>query len=184
MNSFVKKDQVSEYIKTLSIPINTDSLKGNSLLLQVDIFKDGKQIFYIKTNLLGQVRSEMMLDLDNQGFYKLFEAMEEIKKNLIENGVTPVIPLSKCKHGYIYKIRARNFSFGVFRKTDNSFIGIREKFDERYLFPEYHWDTGAPFGTVHPYQELSFYSNDITETDEVLFEKLTDLERKNACSVS
>jgi hypothetical protein len=39
---------------------------------------------------------------------------------------------------------------GVFRKDKKGFVGIREKFGERFLFVEYHWDTGPPFGTVKP----------------------------------
>jgi hypothetical protein len=34
------------------------------------------------------------------------------------------------------------------------FVGIREKFGSEYLFTEYHWDTGAPCGTVHPVELL------------------------------
>jgi hypothetical protein len=60
------------------------------------------------------------------------------------------IPLDQCKHGYGYKIRSRNLSYGVFNAKKNGFIGIRLKFGERYLFAEYHWDTGAPHGTVKP----------------------------------
>jgi hypothetical protein len=62
------------------------------------------------------------------------------------------IKLSDCKDGYLYKIHARNFSYGVF--LHDGFIGIRNKFGEDYLFMEYHWDFGEPFGTVKPKQEL------------------------------
>src|ERR1019366_2259907 len=40
--------------------------------------------------------------------------------------------------------------FGVFRATTKGFVGIREKFCNEYLFEEYHWDNGPPFGTVMP----------------------------------
>ena len=55
--------------------------------------------------------------------------------------------IDECIKGRIYKIRCRNFSFGVCNGTDG-FIGIRTKFNSRFLFTEYHWDTGAPYGTV------------------------------------
>lgn len=48
--------------------------------------------------------------------------------------------------GRVYKIHSRNLRYGVF-DGDRGFIGIREKFDNRYLFREYLADGGA-FGTV------------------------------------
>jgi hypothetical protein len=64
------------------------------------------------------------------------------------------IPLTECKHGYLYRISSRNLAFGVFNENSQGFVGIREKFGNRYLFTEFHWDTGAPFGTVHPKELL------------------------------
>lgn len=52
--------------------------------------------------------------------------------------------------GRLYKIHARNFSFGVY-DGNGGFISIREKFGSLYLFTEYHWD--PPWGgTVTPYE--------------------------------
>jgi len=65
------------------------------------------------------------------------------------------IKLPDCEHGAVYKIHSRNLSIGVFNKYSNGFIGIRSKFNDRYLFTEYHWDTGEPFGTVKPLEKLS-----------------------------
>lgn len=65
-----------------------------------------------------------------------------------------MIKLEDCKHGFLYKIDARNFSYGIFNKDDSGFIGVRHKFSAVYLFTEFHWDTGAPFGTVTPLVEL------------------------------
>lgn len=67
---------------------------------------------------------------------------------------TNYISLEGCKDGYLYYIHSRNLSFGVFRKETQGFIGIRMKFYDRYLFEEYHWDTGSPFGTVKPKEKL------------------------------
>lgn len=65
------------------------------------------------------------------------------------------IPLTECIHGKLYRIRSRNLTLGVFNSETNGFIGIREKFDDRYLFTEYHWDLGASFcGTVKPKELL------------------------------
>lgn len=64
------------------------------------------------------------------------------------------IPLDQCKHGGLYKISSRNLDLGVFDAEARGFIGIREKFGYLYLFTEYHWDIGPPFGTVHPIEFL------------------------------
>jgi hypothetical protein len=60
------------------------------------------------------------------------------------------IPLEECKHGFLYRIWSRNLAFGVFNEDTKGFVGIREKFGSEYLFEEYHYDTGPPFGTVLP----------------------------------
>ncbi len=70
------------------------------------------------------------------------------------DNVIEYIPLSECQHGHLYKILSRNLKIGIFNQTDKGFIGIREKFGSLYLFTEYHWDTGVPFGTVKPQEDL------------------------------
>jgi hypothetical protein len=64
------------------------------------------------------------------------------------------IPLEECKDGYLYKISSRNLTYGVYRAEVKGFIGIREKFFNEYLFTEFHYNTGAPFGTVFPIAEI------------------------------
>ena len=71
------------------------------------------------------------------------------------------IRLSECKDRRLYKIHSRNLITGVFSEKVNGFIGIREKFDDKYLFTEYHYDTGPPFGTAKPVVELSELPEDI-----------------------
>jgi len=73
-----------------------------------------------------------------------------------------MIPLDKCVDGNVYKIDARNASFGIFRKGDgkkheggnNCFIISRWKFGSNFLFDEFHWDTGTPFGTAKALEDL------------------------------
>ena len=65
------------------------------------------------------------------------------------------IKLEECEHGGVYLICARNFSIGVYNENANGFIGMRHKFGSKYLFTEYHWDTGEPFGTVKPIVKLT-----------------------------
>jgi len=60
------------------------------------------------------------------------------------------LPIDQCKDGYLYRIHSRNLSTGIYSEKSKGFLGIREKFGHNFLFEEYHWDTGAPFGTVHP----------------------------------
>lgn len=63
------------------------------------------------------------------------------------------IPLTECVRGHVYKIASRNLSYGVYDGA-GGFIGIRNKFCHRYLFTEYHWDQGEPYGTVKPLEDL------------------------------
>lgn len=61
----------------------------------------------------------------------------------------PNLPkLEDMIHRRVYKIHCRNLAYGVWNEHAKGFIGIRTKFGDRFLFTEYHYDTGAPFGTV------------------------------------
>jgi hypothetical protein len=64
------------------------------------------------------------------------------------------IKIEECVNGCLYRISSRNLVVGVFRADVKGFIGIREKFGDEYLFTEYHWDNGPPFGTVMPKEFL------------------------------
>lgn len=60
---------------------------------------------------------------------------------------TPRVPIDACIQGRLYKINCRNLSLGVY-DGNQGFIGIRQKFNSKFLFTEYHWDQGPPHGTV------------------------------------
>lgn len=64
------------------------------------------------------------------------------------------LKMDELKHGYVYLMVSRNGFAGVWDKDTRGFVFIREKFGSEYLFTEYHWDTGPPYGTVHPYTEF------------------------------
>lgn len=83
------------------------------------------------------------------------------------------IPLSDCVHGGLYRIASRNLSLGIFNKNDSGFIGIREKFSCYYLFTEYHYDTGSPFGTVSPHELLEMYP-DLEQVTEYVMRPATE----------
>jgi len=93
--------------------------------------------------------------------------------------VMDYIKLIDCRDKYLYKIYARNFSYGVFSNDSSGFIGIRNKFEEVYLFMEYHWDCGVPLGTVKPIKKLFRLPNDliINEGNKELFDWLIDFLR-------
>ena len=64
-----------------------------------------------------------------------------------------MISLSECKKRRVYKLLSRNLSFGVF-DGETRFIGIRIKCGSRFLHTEDHWDTGPPFGTARPEEDI------------------------------
>lgn len=61
---------------------------------------------------------------------------------------------SECVHGSTYRIQSRNLAVGVWNAETGGFVGIREKFGDRFLFTEYHHDTGGSFGTAMPLELL------------------------------
>ena len=60
------------------------------------------------------------------------------------------LSLDECIDGGLYRLYGRNFQLGVYTKRHQGFIGIRHKFSFEFLDLEFHWDTGAPYGTVKP----------------------------------
>jgi len=89
---------------------------------------------------------------------------------------TDMIPLGKCEYGGIYEVASRNLWLAVF--VGPGFIGVREKFRERYLFTEYHRDIGPPIGTVKPHLHVGVLPDGIElhERSEKLFLYLEELE--------
>lgn len=79
---------------------------------------------------------------------------------------SPIIPLSECEDRRVYRIHSRNLKFGAFDVRKGGFVGIREKFGERYLFVEFHHDTGPPFGTVRPKEALEVVIPESVSMDE------------------
>ncbi len=87
------------------------------------------------------------------------------------------IALKECKDGYIYTIDARNAILGIFSEKENGFIISRHKFSSNYLFTEYHWDTGPPYGTAKPYKKLQKMPTGI-EAEKSILEYLNRLAEK------
>lgn len=66
----------------------------------------------------------------------------------------PVIPLSSCQHGHLYRLRARYLVSGVFNRDLFGFIGIRAKDGQPFLFTEHHVEFGQGAGTASPLEDL------------------------------
>lgn len=79
-----------------------------------------------------------------------------------DSGLT-LIPLEKCKKGRVYRLNSRNLRYGVF-DGKTGFIGIRQKWEDRYLFREYHWDADPRHGTVRAMEDTGI---DVPETVEI-----------------
>lgn len=71
------------------------------------------------------------------------------------------IPLEKCLSRHVYRVDSRNLLAAVYTGVNGGFIGIRTKFGDRYLFTEYHYDNGPPYGTVTPLEDLGIVPGDI-----------------------
>ena len=76
------------------------------------------------------------------------------------------IKIPDLKPGWLYHIDARNSTHGIWLPQRNSFLISRIKFTANYLFEEFHWDTGAPFGTVKPIEEVELAPFDYTTLNE------------------
>jgi len=89
------------------------------------------------------------------------------------------IPMDQCEDRRLYRIDSRNLSLGVYCAEQQGFIGIREKFYDRFLFVEYHYDTGEPYGTVTPNEATEHVLPDdieLSEDDDRLFKWIEERE--------
>ena len=69
-----------------------------------------------------------------------------------------------CNHGFLYLVNSRNLKLGVYDKEVNGFIGLRDKFNSRFLFVEYHWDNES-FATCQPLVELEQIPEELSVKD-------------------
>lgn len=56
--------------------------------------------------------------------------------------------MRKLKNHWLYKIVARNAGMGIWITKRKSFLISRWKFRDNFLFEEFHYVTGPPFGTA------------------------------------
>jgi hypothetical protein len=81
--------------------------------------------------------------------------------------------IDQLEDGCLYLIHARNSHIGQWVAVDCGFVILREKFGDRFIFTEYHWDKDKR-GTAKPLAKLS----GIVAADalrEVLEEKLREI---------
>lgn len=64
------------------------------------------------------------------------------------------IPVEQLEDRAVYIIYCRNLYVGVWDVEHCGFLGVREKFGDKYLFMEYHWEKGPPYGTARAYRKL------------------------------
>jgi hypothetical protein len=77
--------------------------------------------------------------------FELYSRLANAKKYMHE---------SDLEFGYLYYISARNAHLGIWNPGKRGFVISRYKFDLNYLFIEYHYDTGSPYGTVKPFIKI------------------------------
>lgn len=65
-----------------------------------------------------------------------------------------IIPITELEHGRVYELKSRNLFVGVWNAHRKGFIGIREKFDRRFLFTEYEYSTSSQVGTAWALKDL------------------------------
>lgn len=105
-------------------------------------------------------------------------ALMNLKHKVLDLEANHPFPIGKCQHGWLYRIHSRNLGFGVFNRMTYGFTGIREKFGHEYLFEEYHHDTGAPYGTATPSEELEQVPVELLADDVALFAWLKEKEKQ------
>jgi hypothetical protein len=71
------------------------------------------------------------------------------------------VPVGSLVPGHLYMIRARNACVGIYGHSPEAkpqyqhlYTIPRRKFTAEYLFDEYDWDTGEPYGTAIPLRDL------------------------------
>jgi len=89
------------------------------------------------------------------------------ERKTIDPDPSTYMPIKDCRPGYLYHINARNASYGIYKDKESAFEIARTKWPDfdPFLFDEYHYDTGAPYGTVLPIKELEKCPDDILKDD-------------------
>lgn len=105
---------------------------------------EGEIIYHLDTDLYEiQLFKGPIIVTRSQSFHM-------IDYPVIEKSDKEYIKMNKLIDGGLYRIDARNSEYGIWLYNQLGFIIRRQKFTNIFLFVEYHYDTGFPFGTVYP----------------------------------
>ena len=88
-------------------------------------------------------------------------------------------PVEDIEVGYAYVVHACNGGVGVAVQDDHGAIGSvlhRKKLGDHYLFTEWDWDNGPPFGTAIPLRKLDV---EPSEDDDALLMWLSEREEEH-----
>ena len=75
------------------------------------------------------------------------------------------IPVEECVHKGVYKVNARNFSYGIYNAENESFYGIRHKFGAYFIDWELHYDVSH--GSAEPVQYVTQYDGAIDGSEKM-----------------
>lgn len=105
---------------------------------------------------------DTFLELLGEHYYKevvdpVFREASEKHQRVQAAAAKAIIPQSRCEPRRVYRVESRNLTLGIFNPTDGGFLGLREKLGSTYVFTEYHFDRGAPFGTARPWMATDLY---------------------------
>lgn len=80
--------------------------------------------------------------------------------------------------GAVYRITCRNSNCGVWREERRGFEIPRYKWGATYLFVEYHWDNGPPFGTAKAWERLDDLPAETVEDEGKRLAYLEEVQQK------
>jgi len=101
-----------------------------------------------------------------------------------EEGRLPYLPVEDLKPLYLYRLHARNASWGVWNPERKVFVISRFKFKDNFLCSEVHWDLDKHFGTAKPLEELEktpFTLQDLKDRSEKVLDYLNNFDPKYRC---
>ena len=101
-----------------------------------------------------------------------------------EEGRLPYLPVEDLKPLYLYRLHARNASWGVWNPERKVFVISRFKFKDNFLCSEVHWDLDKHFGTAKPLEELEktpFTLQDLKDRSEKVLDYLNNFDSKYRC---
>jgi len=101
---------------------------------------------------MGGINSEESIMCPFDDIDRLKDAIARSKRRRAKEFV--YLKVDQLKDGHLYKINARNASYGIWIAEHGHFIISRVKMNTNFLFEEIHWDLSDHFGTVRPLMEI------------------------------